>query len=90
MFQISQKGLFEVKFCVVKCLANVYIKITVLIMACCNSIFVLQGLILGLHDVLTFSNAVPNKMYFGVFRAISAMLIKIVFFIQEMGGLCIF
>ena len=63
MFQISQKGLFEVKFCVVKCLANVYIKVTVSIMACCNSIFVLQGLILRLHDVPNFSNAVPSNVF---------------------------
>ena len=26
MLQIGHKGLFEVKFCVVKCLANVYIE----------------------------------------------------------------
>ena len=30
---------------------NVYIKVTVLIMACCNSIYLFQGLILRLHDV---------------------------------------
>ena len=63
MFQISQKGVFEVKFCVVKCLANVYIKVTVLLMACCNSIFVFQGLILRLHDVPNSSHDVPNNVF---------------------------
>ena len=63
MLQISQKGLIEVKFCVVKCLANVYIKVTVLIKACCNSIFVFQGLILKLHDVPNSSHDVPNNVF---------------------------
>ena len=63
MLQISQKGLFEVKFCVVECLANVYIKVTVLIMACFNSIFVFQGVILRLHDVPNSSHDVPNNVF---------------------------
>ena len=63
MFQISEKGLFEIKFCVDKCSANVYIKVTVLIMACCNSIFVLQGLILKAHGVPNFSNDVLINVF---------------------------
>ena len=57
MFQISEKGLFEIKFCVDKCSA------TVLIMACCNSIFVLQGLILKAHGVPNFSNDVLINVF---------------------------
>ena len=61
-------------------------------MACCNSIFVLQGLILRLHDVPNFRNDVPNNVFFVcVLGAIvEAMLITIVFFIQEIGDFCIF
>ena len=56
------------------------LKLSVLYVACCNSILVFQGLILRLHDVPNSSLDVPN-MYLCVFGAIvEAMLIKIVFF----------
>ena len=55
-------------------------------MACCNSIFVFQGLILRLHDVPNSSHDVSNT----VFLCVWAIVIKIVFFIQEMRRFCIF
>ena len=54
-------------------------------MACCNSIFVFQGLILRLHDMCLILVMMCLIMHCCVFGGIAkAMLIIIVFFIQEM------
>ena len=79
MFQISQTGLIQVKFCVVKCLANIYIQVTVLIIVCCNSTFMLQGLILC--PILIMMCLI---MYLCVFGAIvEALLIKMSFLFRK-------
>ena len=39
------------------------LKLSVLLLACCNSIFVFQGLILRLHDVPNSSYDVPNNVF---------------------------
>ena len=39
------------------------LKLSVLLVACCNSIFVFQGLILRLHDVPNPSHDVPNNVF---------------------------
>ena len=40
------------------------LKLSVLFVACCNSIFVFQGLILRLHDVSSSSHDVPSNVFF--------------------------
>ena len=37
--------------------------LSVLLVACCNSIFVFQGLILRLHDVPNSTHVVPNNVF---------------------------
>ena len=39
------------------------LKLSVLLVACCNSIFVFQGLILRLPDVPNSSDGVPNNLF---------------------------
>ena len=51
-----------------KCLANVYIRLSVLLVACCNSIIVFQGLILRLHDVPNSYHDVPNNVFLCLVR----------------------
>ena len=59
-------------------------------MACCNSIFVFQGVILVLHDVPNSSHDMHNNVFCVLGAIVEARLIKIVFFIQKMRGFCIF
>ena len=68
------------------------LKLSVLLVACCNSVFVFQGLILRLPDVPNSSHAVPNKLF--LFLCVLVQLsrqceLNCVFFIQEMRGFCI-
>ena len=39
------------------------LKLSVLLVACCSSLFVFQGLILRLHDVPNFGHDVPNNLF---------------------------
>ena len=39
------------------------LKLSILLVACCNSRFVFQGLILRLHDVPNSSHDVPNNVF---------------------------
>ena len=42
--------------------------LSVLLVACCNSIFVFQGLILRLHDVPNSRHDVPKNVFLCVWR----------------------
>ena len=42
------------------------LKLSVLLVACCNSIFAFQGLILRLHDAPNSSHDVPNNVFVSV------------------------